>query len=189
MIIPIPMLWSLNIDVRRKIALSFLLCSGIFIIICTFLRMYFVLHGTDDPLEPRLWSGRECFVSMIVVALPGIWPLLQKLKWLGTTLSGRRSDTNGAMSGSRGWPNSRSGPKRSNGASDFEMYSRPKTRDPGRPNSSGSETYIIEQPKKYASSADNDKITVTTNYMVSYDDGKAASLREQNDGTLGRYNV
>lgn len=85
MAIPMPVLWRLQVSLRRKLALSSLFCSGIFIIVCTILRTYFVLGDSSNQLLGQQWAEREGFVSMIVISAPGIWPIFRQSGLFGSS--------------------------------------------------------------------------------------------------------
>jgi len=95
MLIPLPMLWKLHIPIRRKIALVFLFCSGIFIIICSILRTYYSFSDISKITIAQSWADREGFVSMVVISTPGIWPLFRKCRWFH--ISSFRSDNSGTV--------------------------------------------------------------------------------------------
>jgi hypothetical protein len=102
-----PLLWNLRISRRRKIALAALFSSGVFIIICTILRTYYVLGlgNTSDQTLGQLWATRETFVAMVVVSGPGIWPLFTRISWCpgsSTRSTSFRSGSNGLASSSAG---------------------------------------------------------------------------------------
>ena len=81
MLIPMPLLFKLNVSLYRKIPLILLFGSGIFIITCTVLRNYFVLGVSNNNNFALTWAGREGFVSMLVISAPGIWGLVQTHSW------------------------------------------------------------------------------------------------------------
>lgn len=111
LVIPVPMLWKLKVGLRRKLALSCLLCSGVFIMCCTILRTYYVFSDSLLQATGVAWAGREGVVSMVVIATPGLWSLFRQLEnkmpssksakqvWQGTldivTFGQRRQRSNG----------------------------------------------------------------------------------------------
>lgn len=126
LIIPMPMLWKLQIHLRRKIALAVLFGSGVFIIMCTVLRTIYSLSILSDQATAQAWAGREGFVSMIVVSAPGLWSLLRNTRWFAdqsareqrqlkpykTDTASQGRDTparRGGTLSSRIWPSSLSG--------------------------------------------------------------------------------
>ncbi|KAE8356256.1 hypothetical protein BDV28DRAFT_127282 [Aspergillus coremiiformis] len=89
LLIPIPVLLKLQIPLPRKLILTFLFSSGIFVMICTILRTYYSLNDLASLAIALGWANRECFVAAIVASLPGIKPLFGKSKWLGSWNRGR----------------------------------------------------------------------------------------------------
>jgi uncharacterized membrane protein YgcG len=114
MVLPLPILAQSNLSRLRKLMLAGLLCSGIFIIICSTLRTYYSLRDIT-LLETALgWAGRETLVASIAVCAPAIKPLFNQVSWLRGS-SFNSSERNGGASGRKGGKGSgRSG--RSGGA-------------------------------------------------------------------------
>jgi hypothetical protein len=83
-----PLLFKLQMPIQRKIILTVMFGSGIFIIMCTVLRMIYSLSDLADMSVAQGWAGREGFVSMMVVAAPGIWPLVRKSRTFGSSYYG-----------------------------------------------------------------------------------------------------
>ncbi|KAJ2893054.1 hypothetical protein MKZ38_009074 [Zalerion maritima] len=81
-LIPIPLLWESGLRLLKKIALTFVLGAGIFVLVCAILKSVFVLvdpvHGAQLAGE---WGTREAFVAVVTTNLPMIFPLLRI--WLG----------------------------------------------------------------------------------------------------------
>lgn len=101
-LIPLPMLWRSSLKTIKKIASSFILGAGIFILVCATLKSIFVLivrfssptvpdWTTSNISSPALqddedgaqlagaWGIREAFVAVIVTNLPMIFPLIRTL--------------------------------------------------------------------------------------------------------------
>ncbi|TVY32617.1 hypothetical protein LSUB1_G007409 [Lachnellula subtilissima] len=79
--IPLPMLWGTSLKLVKKIAATFVLGTGVFVLVCSLLKTVFV--STDPVHGAQLagaWGTREAFVSVITTNLPMIFPLLKT--WL-----------------------------------------------------------------------------------------------------------
>ncbi|KAF2178938.1 hypothetical protein K469DRAFT_597757 [Zopfia rhizophila CBS 207.26] len=82
LIIPIPLLWRVNLPLRRKVVIGILLCSGVFIMIATTLRMVFSIRDITDVNTSTAWAIRESAVSIVAVNAPCIKPLFSKERWI-----------------------------------------------------------------------------------------------------------
>ena len=69
LVIPVPLLWGMRVSLGRKIALTVLLCSGIFVIIAAILRITFTMKGVN-ALNINLWGTRETAAGIIAVNVP-----------------------------------------------------------------------------------------------------------------------
>ncbi|CAI6338866.1 unnamed protein product [Periconia digitata] len=74
--IPLPLLWTVQIPLRRKILFGFWLCTGVFIMIATILRCVICLQDVSQINVGTIWSIRETFVGIIAVNLPVLKPFL-----------------------------------------------------------------------------------------------------------------
>ncbi|KAM0350428.1 hypothetical protein ACHAO7_007323 [Fusarium culmorum] len=75
MALPIPLLWKLQVNLRKKLGFSLIFCGGIFIVVCTLLRCIICLT-TPERLDLGLsWSIRETVVGIIVTNVSSIKPL------------------------------------------------------------------------------------------------------------------
>jgi hypothetical protein len=75
MALPIPLLWKLQVNLRKKLVFGLIFCGGIFIIICTLLRCIICLN-TPERLDLGIsWSIRETVVGIIVTNVSSIKPL------------------------------------------------------------------------------------------------------------------
>ncbi|KAM0716176.1 hypothetical protein Q7P37_008690 [Cladosporium fusiforme] len=83
--IPLPLLWGVNISLRRKLTLMLLFSGAVFIILAGTIRAVTILtSGPDGAVSGSLWACRETFVAIIVTNLPIIHPLLRQIaKFLG----------------------------------------------------------------------------------------------------------
>lgn len=97
--VPMPMLWNLQVPLPQKLALGVLFSSGILVIFCTILRTYYFFGDSSNQFLGQLWSGREGFISMIIIATPGLWPLFRKMKWFGLRYKSSYGVSGGATGG------------------------------------------------------------------------------------------
>jgi hypothetical protein len=81
MTIPIPILWHLRVSRRRKIAVSILLLSGVFIISTAIVRAVMTIRGAPSVININRWGFREITVGLIAVSAPIIWPMSTKAFW------------------------------------------------------------------------------------------------------------
>ncbi|KAL0766415.1 hypothetical protein CaCOL14_010860 [Colletotrichum acutatum] len=85
--IPIPLLWSVQMPMAKKIICSLWLCTGIFIIIATLLRCILCLQDAKSINLGTIWSIRETFVAILAVNAPVLGP------WIAKNASAVRSRT------------------------------------------------------------------------------------------------
>ncbi|KAK1958578.1 hypothetical protein LY78DRAFT_373371 [Colletotrichum sublineola] len=84
LLLPIPLLWHLNMGLRSKLSIFIMFSLGIFILITSCVRLRYItlftrsLNPTWDFTDPLIWSGVEVSVSMIVVCLPTMRILLKR---------------------------------------------------------------------------------------------------------------
>ncbi|RSL44830.1 hypothetical protein CEP53_011051 [Fusarium sp. AF-6] len=76
--IPLPMLWGSSLKTIKKIASTFILGAGIFVLVCAIMKSVFVLV---DPVHGAqlagAWGTRETFVAVITTNLPLLFPLFR----------------------------------------------------------------------------------------------------------------
>lgn len=76
--IPLPLLWVVNISLRRKITLMVLFSGAVFIMVAGIVRAAVILHaGPEGALTGSQWACRETFVAIVVANLPIIQPFLR----------------------------------------------------------------------------------------------------------------
>ncbi|KAL1960605.1 hypothetical protein VTO42DRAFT_7184 [Malbranchea cinnamomea] len=89
MILPLRLLWNLQISRRQKVALACLFCLGLIVVAVAFIRLHYVTKATsssqidptkmaDGPLLLSLWSHIESSVAVVVANLPAFRSLLRK---------------------------------------------------------------------------------------------------------------
>lgn len=189
--IPIPILMKLQVPIQRKIILTIMFSSGIFIMICTILRAHYSLGDITNLPIALGWADRECFVAAIVVSLPGIKPLFRNTHWLGST--NRKASTAPYSGEGYNHFNSRTSGKTKTFISSrrsaslgrhFEFDSVLRTEKNSRVSEGGSEEYILDNVKGPSASSgplsqdspsrDPLAIHVTTEYSLESEQGKNA---------------
>ncbi|KAL4959768.1 uncharacterized protein BDV14DRAFT_184071 [Aspergillus stella-maris] len=79
MSIPLPLLWTVRIGMRRKITLMGLFSGAIFVGVAAVIRAVIVMtSGANGAIEGSKWACRESFVSIVVSNLPIIQPLIRR---------------------------------------------------------------------------------------------------------------
>ncbi|TKX19465.1 hypothetical protein C1H76_8314 [Elsinoe australis] len=81
-ILPIPLLWRLQMNKRRKIGLTFTFALGTFTTICSIMRAYAVekVIKKADPVDFVMWSTVEINVGIMTASIPALAPLLKKVR-------------------------------------------------------------------------------------------------------------
>ncbi|KAM7214548.1 hypothetical protein V8F06_010030, partial [Rhypophila decipiens] len=103
LVIPIPMLWHLNVSRRTRFSLIFALSLGAFACAAAFIKTGFLVNygKTGDWLwdsrDISIWTVTECNTGIIVGSLPALRPIFKKI--LGSTLGYGRSSS-GRVTGS-----------------------------------------------------------------------------------------
>lgn len=72
--IPLPILWALQVPLRKKIILCGLLCSGIFVITAAVTRAVMTLSAHPSVLTINRWGVRETLAGVFAVNLPIVRP-------------------------------------------------------------------------------------------------------------------
>ncbi|KAH7058670.1 hypothetical protein B0J12DRAFT_369924 [Macrophomina phaseolina] len=100
LVIPIPILWRLNVTLSRKLAIAALLSSGIFVICAAVIRAVLTLGEAPSALNINRWGVRETIIGLLTVNVPILRPLFSRAFWhLGPY---RPSTSNGHSSGGGG---------------------------------------------------------------------------------------
>ncbi|KAK8069903.1 integral membrane protein PTH11 [Apiospora phragmitis] len=108
--IPLPLLWQVNIGLRKRLPLMALFSGGLFIGIAGCIRAHVILNsGPEGAAEGSRWACRETFVAIVVTNMPFIHPkiraVLQAFKWTKDWVTGSsrsRSGRSGNKSGTGG---------------------------------------------------------------------------------------
>lgn len=114
LVIPICMLWNLNMSFRTKLSLFFILGLGCFVCACAIVRIsYLGSYGASgdwlwDTVHLAVWSVIELNVGIIAGSLPSLRPLVKRFlgSIYGTGSRGRNHYVGGLSSkskGSKGW--------------------------------------------------------------------------------------
>ncbi|KAH6652430.1 hypothetical protein BKA67DRAFT_573979 [Truncatella angustata] len=81
MSIPIPIMSHLRVTTRRKIGISILLSSGVFVISTAVIRVVLTLIGEPTIITINLWGFRELGVGLIAVTAPIVYPMFTPEFW------------------------------------------------------------------------------------------------------------
>jgi len=69
--IPLPLLWTVNLSVKKKASLGLLFCGVIFVMMAAIIRGVVILtSGPEGAVSGSEWAVREEFVSVVVSNLP-----------------------------------------------------------------------------------------------------------------------
>ncbi|KAI1293196.1 hypothetical protein F5Y03DRAFT_411326 [Xylaria venustula] len=123
LVLPLPMVWSLQIDLRQKVALSGVFLIGSIGCIASFVRLsiFFKLNALSDntwaSIQLQSWTLAETGVILISACLPALWPLiLRAMKHAGTLRSdlskgssAREGLESNKSKGNESWRSSRPG--------------------------------------------------------------------------------
>ena len=104
--IPLPLLWTVKLSIKRKLIIGVLLCSGVFIMIATLLRCILSLRDIEGINTSTIWAIRETvnlptlllrnphssnfanssqFVGIIAVNAAAIKPLFSASRWIASS--------------------------------------------------------------------------------------------------------
>lgn len=113
LVIPIPMLWRLNVSLSRKLAIAALLSSGVFVISAAVVRAVLTLGAAPSALNINRWGVRETIIGLLTVNVPILKPLFSVAFWrLGPyrPTASKNASSGGGGTSSAGLPwGSRSG--------------------------------------------------------------------------------
>ncbi|CAG8957303.1 hypothetical protein HYFRA_00010726 [Hymenoscyphus fraxineus] len=81
MSIPLPIIWHLRASRMRKIGVSVLLLSGIFMISLAVIRAAKTLNGKPSVVNINRWGWREIIVGTVAVNAPVLAPIFTRAFW------------------------------------------------------------------------------------------------------------
>ncbi|CEI68032.1 hypothetical protein FVEN_g7698 [Fusarium venenatum] len=153
--IPLPLLWKLQVPIRKKLVVGLLLSSGAFVIAAAITRVVLTLSANPSALTINSWGVRETIVGILTVNIPILRPLFSKAFWTGQSMTNVSSSYQ-ATSRTRG--------TRGNGTTDLGPYElTPSINEGAKPSDRGSQDSIIPKNIKLAD------IVVSKTYNVSHD--------------------
>ncbi|KAH6649205.1 hypothetical protein F5144DRAFT_99 [Chaetomium tenue] len=88
LVLPMPLLWTLRLNTRKKIAISVVFGLGIFVCFATAWRTYHVvkfsrpenqMNFTVAVVEDALWSGLEITLGIVNACLPAMAPAVRRI--------------------------------------------------------------------------------------------------------------
>jgi hypothetical protein len=84
LILPVPLVYKLNVSTRSKIAIFFMFSLGGFVLLTSCIRLRYIVqftvtqNPTWDYTDIMIWSGLEINISIIVTTLPSIRLLIKR---------------------------------------------------------------------------------------------------------------
>ncbi|KAF2713130.1 hypothetical protein K504DRAFT_369566 [Pleomassaria siparia CBS 279.74] len=94
MLIPLPILRSMNAGIFRRLGLTFLFSLGIFCMVAAILRVLFIFKLNQSGIS-AMWSIREDFVAIFVGQAPMVYPIFKKTFWssvIGSSKPGKTEE-------------------------------------------------------------------------------------------------
>ncbi|OJD19910.1 hypothetical protein AJ78_00104 [Emergomyces pasteurianus Ep9510] len=167
--IPLPLLWKVNISLRKKITLMGLFSGAAFIMVAAIIRAVTILSsGPEGAVSGSRWACRETFVAIAVSNLPIIHPLIL------TVVRGTKLNVLFTSAGRHSLPYGRSSNKQSS-AKDTRKKAHHPLSVPGT-NAWSSDEYILST----GTNAPQKEITVVHETIIrsdpwSQDDGNRSS--------------
>lgn len=79
--VALPLLWQLRVSIQRRIELTLLLCSGIFVTTAALTSLFMSLTDPDSTININLWGTREEIAGIAAVNAPIIRPLFRRAFW------------------------------------------------------------------------------------------------------------
>lgn len=81
--IPLPLLWKLKVELRKKIVIFILLSSGVFVITAAIIRVVLTLGAHPSALNMNRWGVRETIIGIIAINVPILRSLFNRSFWTG----------------------------------------------------------------------------------------------------------
>lgn len=79
--VALPLLWQLRTSLQRKVELTLLLCSGIFVTTACLTSFFMSMTNPGSMLNISLWGTREEIAGIVAVNAPMIRPMFRKSFW------------------------------------------------------------------------------------------------------------
>ncbi|KPM40561.1 hypothetical protein AK830_g5978 [Neonectria ditissima] len=79
--IPLPLLWKLQVPLKKKLVIGLLLSSGAFVIAAAIIRVVLTLSANPSALTINGWGVRETIVGIITVNIPILRPIFSRRFW------------------------------------------------------------------------------------------------------------
>ncbi|KAL8992694.1 MAG: hypothetical protein Q9169_006908 [Polycauliona sp. 2 TL-2023] len=118
-VMPLPLVWRMQMDRKKKIGLVLVFASGVFILGVAIARQYTLYnpagHGDDnrDLVPTKIWMTIETNLAIIIACLPALTPLFKRIPLLASLVPSIRSRFSQASAMQRQpWPQKLSGPHR-----------------------------------------------------------------------------
>ncbi|KAI0019298.1 hypothetical protein F4780DRAFT_793384 [Xylariomycetidae sp. FL0641] len=156
--IPLPLLWKLQIPIRKKLVIGILLSSGLFVISAALIRTILTLASHPSALTINRWGVRETIVGIISVNVPILRPLFNRSFWRGNRLA----PTSDPKSGTRTYGTGVHGPYEMTSSVNDSRFDTQCV--DGKDNSSDSEELIQDQK------VDSKAVVIKTVLTVSNED-------------------
>ncbi|KAH6649021.1 hypothetical protein BKA67DRAFT_379552 [Truncatella angustata] len=160
--IPLPLLWTLQVPIKKKVMIGLLLCSGLFVITAAIIRVVLTLGSHPSALNVNRWGVRETIVGIITVNIPILRPMFSKTFWRTGQVTSPTGSGNTNTGGRNGTLATGHGPYEM--ASSIGGVSRDRKDSFG-----GSEECIIGKNSKAVKPGEND-VVVQTMYHVTSED-------------------
>ncbi|KAI4221799.1 MAG: hypothetical protein L6R36_006633 [Xanthoria steineri] len=116
-IMPLPLVWRMQMDRKKKIGVALVFASGVFIFGVAIARQYHLYNpsGHGDPsrsiVETKIWMALEVNLAIIIACLPALTPLFKRVPLLASLIPSIRSKFSQASAMQRRpWPQKLSGP-------------------------------------------------------------------------------
>ncbi|KAH8664126.1 hypothetical protein BX600DRAFT_512191 [Xylariales sp. PMI_506] len=101
--IPLPLLWTLQIPLKRKLVIGLLICSGFFVISAAIIRVVLTLGANPSALNINRWGVRETIVGILTVNIPILRPMFSATFWkTGQVTAPSKGGTTGGRTTVRG---------------------------------------------------------------------------------------
>ncbi|KAL8832142.1 MAG: hypothetical protein Q9170_005001 [Blastenia crenularia] len=117
MIMPVPLVWHLQMDRKRKIGIVLVFATGAFVCAVAIIRQYIAYtsgEGTDPSwgiIPIKIWMALEVNIAIIIACLPALTPLFKRVPGLTSLIPSIRSKFSHASAMQHApWPQRLSGP-------------------------------------------------------------------------------